>query len=124
LIGYLYVFATLACTVYGQVILKWRMRSLNWDMPATGFMDKCKAYLIFLMDPFVLSGFFVAFIASVFWVLAMTKLELTVAYPFMSLAPAIVFLFGVYLFDEPLTTGKVVGIIFIIIGLILTVKLK
>ncbi len=76
------------------------------------------------MDPFVLSGFFVAFIASVFWVLAMTKLELTVAYPFMSLAPAIVFLFGVYLFDEPLTTGKVVGIIFIIIGLILTVKLK
>lgn len=53
------------------------------------------SYIKFLFDPFVFSGFVSAFIASIFWLIAMTKFELTLAYPFMSLAPSIVFVLGI-----------------------------
>ncbi|MDD4148511.1 MAG: EamA family transporter [Bacteroidales bacterium] len=70
----------------------------------------------------MLSGFFSAFVASVFWMAAMTKFEITYAYPFMSLAPALVFLVGVFILGETFTIGKLLGLIIIAIGIIVTVK--
>ena len=58
-----------------------------------------------------------------FWMAAMSKFEITQAYPFMSLAPAIVFLLGIWLLGETFTWGKVIGLVLIIIGVIITVKL-
>ena len=119
---YFYVFGTLFFTVYGQMILKWRIMKLNWSMPSTGLWDMVVSYTKFLLDPFILSGFISAFVASVFWSMAMTKFEITQAYPFMSLAPAIVFLLGVFLLNETFTYGKVIGLMLIILGTIVTVK--
>lgn len=95
---------------------------LNWSMPSTGLWDMVVSYTKFLLDPFILSGFISAFVASVFWSMAMTKFEITQAYPFMSLAPAIVFLLGVFLLNETFTYGKVIGLMLIILGTIVTVK--
>lgn len=90
--GYLYVIFTILFTVYGQVILKWRISDLNWSLDMTGGIGKMiVSYMKFLFDPLIFSGFISAFIASVFWMLAMTKFELTYAYPFMALSPALVF---------------------------------
>jgi drug/metabolite transporter (DMT)-like permease len=60
--------------------------------------------------------------ASLFWMAAMTKFEITVAYPFMSLAPVLVFLLGILLLNETFTYGKVLGLVLIIVGTIITVK--
>jgi undecaprenyl phosphate-alpha-L-ara4N flippase subunit ArnF len=53
---------------------------------------------------------------------AMTKFEITQAYPFMSLAPALVFVIGVFFLGEAFTIGKVVGLLLIVLGTIVTVK--
>lgn len=122
--GYLYIFLTVLFTVYGQVILKWRMSSLHWSLnTAEGLGQMIVSYLKFLFDPLIFSGFVSAFIASVFWILAMTKFEITYAYPFMSLSPALVFLIGVFVLGETFTIGKLLGLIVIVIGIIITVKL-
>ncbi len=120
---YIYVFATLLFTVYGQLILKWRIGRLGFALPESGVADKVLALLRLIFDPLILSGFVSAFIASMFWLAAMTKFEITEAYPFMSLAPAIVFILGVWLLGETFTIGKVIGLILIVIGIIVTVKL-
>ena len=119
---YIYIFATLFFTVYGQMILKWRIMMLNWSMPSSGIWDMIVSYVKFLFDPLIFSGFLSAFIASVCWSMAMTKFQITEAYPFMILAPAIVFLLGIWLLGETFTIGKVIGLILIMIGLIVTVK--
>ena len=119
---YAYVFATLFFTVYGQLILKWRILKIGFSLPDTGVLDKLMALFRLVIDPFILSGFLSAFIASLCWMAAMTKFQITEAYPFMSLAPAIVFLLGVWLLGETFTIGKVIGLVLIMIGLIVTVK--
>lgn len=122
--GYIYIFLTILFTVYGQIILKWRITNLNWSLDTTGgVVQIVTSYLKFLFDPLILSGFISAFVASVFWILAMTKFEITYAYPFMSLSPALVFLIGVFVLGETFTIGKLLGLIVIILGIIITVKM-
>lgn len=119
---YYYIFGTLFFTVYGQIILKWRLTNLKVVFPEKS-IDKIYCLLKLIMDPFIVSGFFAAFIASIFWMAAMTKFEITKAYPFMSLAPALVFLIGVVFLGENFTLGKLVGLGFIIVGVVVTVKM-
>ena len=120
---YLYIFLTILFTVYGQIILKWRIKILHWTMTDGSFNEKIICYFKLLFDPFVFSGFVSAFIASVFWTMAMSKFELTTAYPFMSLSPTIVFLLGVFILNETFTIGKLIGLVLIVLGIISTVKL-
>jgi undecaprenyl phosphate-alpha-L-ara4N flippase subunit ArnF len=119
--SYFYIFFTLIFTVYGQLILKWRLSNLQVILPDTTLARI--VYLVrLIIDPFILSGFIAAFVASLFWMAAMTKFEITHAYPFMSLAPALVFVIGIFFMNETFTIGKIVGLLFIMIGIIITFK--
>lgn len=77
-------------------------------------------YLIKLIifDPYILSGLFSAFLASLFWMAAMTKFSLSFAYPFMSTAFVIVMFFSVLLFGETLNMYKITGTGLIVAGII------
>jgi multidrug transporter EmrE-like cation transporter len=118
---YLYIFGTILFTVYGQIILKWRLSSLKVELP-DNIIDKITVLIKLIFDPYLFSGFVSAFIASMFWMGAMTKFEITKAYPFMSLSPGLVFIIGIFFLGEQFTWGKVIGLGFIIIGTIVTVK--
>lgn len=118
MIGYLYIFGTIAFTVYGQLVLKWRIAQYG-ELPP--LLNEKLIYLVKLfLDPFLMSGLASAFIASIFWLMAMTKFEISYAYPFMSLAFVFVLIFSVFVFKEALSVYKVVGLAFIILGIIIT----
>ena len=116
--GYFYIFGTIFFTVYGQIVLKWRMNGVG-SLPE-GTMEKIIFLLKILFDPWILSGFLAAFVASFFWMAAMTKFDISYAYPFMSSAFVLVFLLSVILFHEPVTWQKVVGLALIVAGIIVT----
>ena len=118
---YLYIFGTLFFTVYGQIVLKWRLSGLKVILPE-GFLDKIIYLVKLVFDPFIFSGFASAFVASLFWMAAMTKFEITQDYPFMSLAPALIFVIGIFFMGETYTIGKLLGLILIMIGIVVTVK--
>jgi undecaprenyl phosphate-alpha-L-ara4N flippase subunit ArnF len=121
--GYWYIFGTIFFTVYRQIILKLRI-SMKAQLPENGTSKEIITYFVQLfLDPFIVSGFAAAFVASLFWMAAMTKFEITFAYPFMSLAPALVLLLGIWILGETFTIGKLIGLFIIIIGLIVTIKL-
>lgn len=116
--GYFYIFGTIFFTVYGQLILKWRISAMG-SLPEALF-DKVLFLFKLLFDPFIFSGFASAFIASFFWMAAMTKFDLSFAYPFMSGAFVLVFILSVVFFNEVVTWQKVVGLGLIVAGIIVT----
>lgn len=111
---YFYIAATIGFTVYGQLILKWRIR--NFGPLPTDSVDKLKFLVSLLFDPAIFSGFVAAFIASLAWMAAMTKFELSHAYPFMSLNFIVVLLLSGWLLGEPLSLQKVLGVSLIVGG--------
>ena len=116
--GFAYIFGTIIFTVYGQIVLKWKIDKYG-NLPEE-WLDKVAFLFRLLLDPFILSGFLSAFVASLFWMAAMTKFNISFAYPFMSLSFVLVFGLSVFLFGEPVTSQKVIGLSLIVIGIIVT----
>jgi uncharacterized membrane protein len=117
--GYLYIFLTILLTVYGQLILKWRLNQL--EVPDQ-FSEKAFFLIKAIFDPYIFSSFFSAFIASLTWMAALKDFELSKAYPFMSLSFVCVLFLSYFLFRETINTQKVIGTILIVAGIIIVSK--
>jgi multidrug transporter EmrE-like cation transporter len=116
--SFLYIALTIALTVYGQLIIKWQV-SRAGAMPVDvggklGFMTGM------LLNPWILSGLLAAFLASFCWIAALTKFPLNVAYPFTALTFVAVLLASGWLFYEPITLSKWVGMGFLITGVVIS----
>jgi uncharacterized membrane protein len=120
LIGHLYVVATLAFTVYGQLVLKWQIGGAG-PMPDSG-ADKLLFLFRQFLNPWIISGFASAFLASLAWMAAMTRFDLNYAYPFMSLAFVIVMVFSVLFLGESVTVPRVAGTLLVMAGLIVIAR--
>ncbi|WP_377701871.1 EamA family transporter [Pseudoduganella sp. UC29_71] len=112
--NYLYIALTIALTVYGQIAIKMQVAQAG-AMPAAGG-DKLLFLIKLLLNPWIISAFAAAFMASISWMGAMTKFQLSHAYPFMSLNFVIVLLLGAWLFNEPLSMTRVIGVALICLG--------
>lgn len=117
---YLYIFSTIAFTVYGQLVLKWRIAQFG-PLPQS-LSDKSRFFISLLLDPVIFSGFFVAFLASLTWMAAMTKFDLSHAYPFMSLNFVIVLFLSGWILNEPMNMQKILGVALIVMGTVVAAR--
>jgi multidrug transporter EmrE-like cation transporter len=116
--GYFFVALTILLTVYGQFAIKWqvvRAGPLPEDFAA-------RVHFVFdlLLSPWVVSGLGAAFIASICWMLALTKLPLSHAYPFTAASFVLVVIGGAWFFSEPISTQRIVALILIGTGVVLS----
>lgn len=115
--SYLYVALTVVLTVYGQLVIKWQV------LAAGAFPETPAEKLLFLarllINPWIVSALAAALAAAVTWMAAMTRLDLSHAYPFLSAVFVLVPLASVLLFNEPVTTPKVIGLALIVAGIVI-----
>ena len=113
--SYVYVACTVLLTVYGQLVIKWQV------LAAGAFPETPAEKLLFLgrllINPWVVSALAAALVAAVTWMAALTELDLSHAYPFMSAVFVLVPLASVMLFHEPATAPKIVGLALILAGI-------
>ncbi|MDO9399225.1 MAG: EamA family transporter [bacterium] len=119
-IDYIYIVATICFTVYGQLILKWRIGSYG-PLPVN-FIEKLKFLISLIFDPAIFSGFAAGFLASLAWMAAMTKFDLSHAYPFMSLNFVVVILLSGWFLSEPVTLQRALGVGLIVLGTVVTAR--
>ncbi len=116
MIGYLYIVGTVLFTVYGQLILKWRIA--KYGALPLDFGHKIVFLMKLFLDPFIFSGFIAGFIASLFWMAAMTKFEISHAYPMIIGGLAIFTTFSsMLILNEAVTVSKVLGLLVVVVGI-------
>jgi uncharacterized membrane protein len=113
-VDFVYIFLTVAFTVYGQLMVKWRVSSLGTQQ---GHM-----VLRWLSDPGVLSGLAAGFIAALCWMAALSKFQLSYAYPFTSLSFVLVLVLSALLLKEPVSAPRIIGVGLIIVGTIVAAR--
>ena len=114
---HIYLLGTVVFTVYGQLILKWRIVQYG-QMPDSA---ADKVYFLFkaLLDPFILSGLFSAFVASIFWMAAMTKFDVSYAYPCITAGLTLVTVFmAILILGESINLYKLSGLFLIVSGVV------
>lgn len=118
--GITYILATIVFTIYGQIVIKWRIGN-NTVLPE-GLLDKFKLLGLLFLDPFVISGLFAAFLSAVAWMAAMTKFEVSFAYPIvlggLVLGTNIV---AIVVLHESVSWTKISALLLVILGISLLV---
>jgi multidrug transporter EmrE-like cation transporter len=118
--NHLYILLTILLTVYGQIVIKWQVKAAG-ELP-NQTEQKIQFILNLLLNPWIVSSLICAFLASLFWMAAMTKFPLSYAYPFTSLSFLIILLASNIFFQEAITINKLVGISCLITGIIISSK--
>jgi len=115
--SYLYLALTVVLTVYGQLVIKWQVLAAGAFPEVPG--EKMLFLARLLVNPWIISALAAALAAALTWMAAMTKLDLSHAYPFLSVVFILVPLASVLLFNEPLTAAKVIGLALIVAGIVI-----
>ena len=113
--SYIYIALTVLLTVYGQIVIKWRINQLRASGSVSG--DGSLGYVLgLLLDPFVLSGLAAAFIAACTWMLAVSRLDISRAYPFVALTFVLVPIAASVFLAESVSVWVLVGAAIIVTG--------
>jgi uncharacterized membrane protein len=101
----------------GQVFWKIGMNSI-------GAIDKFSipGIISMFLNPVVLLGLFMYGLSTVFWLIALSRKDLSFVYPFISLTFIIVLFLSIFILKEQIGTARIIGTIIIIIGLMVVVK--
>jgi multidrug transporter EmrE-like cation transporter len=115
LLPHLLLVATLALSVYSQMIMKSRalVHSAGANLSG-GYLE----YLIGMATDWrVLSAASATFAAGVCWLLALQRLELGYAFPFMALSFVLIPVFSNLFLGEPLPMVQLFGLGLVLVGI-------
>lgn len=117
---HIFIVSTIFFTVYSQLIMRWQVSNAG-PLPSD-FSDKLKFIFSLLLNPWVISGIVSTFLAGVSWMLAMTKFDISYAFPFVSLNYIIILFAGIVIYHEPINLMKVVGSLIVVVGIVVLSK--
>lgn len=106
--------------VISQICLKEGMRRIGLFEISLGNLLPVGVRIF--TDPFVLFGLFGYFMATLSWMVVLSRSELSVVYPMVSLGYIFTALAGYYLFGENLSPLRISGIALIIFGVYLITR--
>ena len=115
---YLLVFLGMLLNVAAQVALKFASAPPADGTAGGPLADPWRL----ATNPFFLFGLVLYAVSVVNWVVVLSRLDLSVAYPLMSVGYILTLIAGVWLFHEPITSARVVGIITIMVGVMLITR--
>ena len=116
--GFIFVALTIAFTVAGQLLVKLGMRVVSAGM------DGVMLHLVgrALTNWQVLGGLACAGVAAICWMLALSRLDLSLAYPFMGLAIVLVLAISPVILREQVSLMRWLGVLAVCLGLWLAAR--
>ena len=113
---HIYIFLALGFAVSSQLIIKWKMSGFSYN-DFDSWQDRYSFAFSMLINPHIILALAFSVLAGVSWMIAMTKFELSYAYPFTIFSLIFVTLFSIIFFEEQLNAHKIIGIVLVAIGI-------
>ena len=74
------------------------------------------------LEPHIIGGIACYVVSLVAWIMALSRVEVSVAYPMLSIGYVVNAIGAWYLFGEPLSAMRVIGVGFIICGVFIVAR--
>ena len=105
-------------SVVGQLLLKKGM-SMVGQFDFADFGNIIPQFYRAFTNPWVFAGFVFYFVSSLFWIIVLSRVELSVAYPMLSLGYVFVLVASFFLFNEQISAVRWLGVLVIMLGVTL-----
>lgn len=110
----------LVLTAYSQLVMRWQVGQAG-PLPAST-AEKVLFVGHVLLTPWIISSILATFLAGVCWMLTLTQLEISYAYPYVSLIYIAVMAGGVFLFGDTLNAYRVGGTAIVLFGVFIIAR--
>ncbi len=121
ILNHLYIFLSIFFAVASQLIIKWKMSAVSLQESMT-LIDKFGFAFSMLFNPWIMLSIIFTLLSGLSWMIAMTKFEISYAYPFTALGYLFILLLSAILFHESLNWYKIAGVLCIMAGIVITTK--
>ena len=111
------IFISIGLAVAGQLFMKAGMS--NYQMGEINLQNSIPQFLKMMFRPLVFTGFVFFLISSFFWLLALSKVPLSFAYPMVSISYVLILFFSWFIFKEQVGSIRWLGAAVIIFGVYL-----
>ncbi|MFV9504559.1 MAG: multidrug resistance protein [Oscillochloridaceae bacterium umkhey_bin13] len=106
--------------IVGQTMLKHGMNQMG---PLSLSADSVPSIVWEIVrSPFVVGGLLIYGFGTFFWLITLSRIDLTVAYPFVSLNHVLLFLIGWLILREAVSPMRAAGVAVICVGMILIAR--
>jgi drug/metabolite transporter (DMT)-like permease len=102
--------------VIGQVVIKKGINLLGNIDFSKGFIA---AYLRICLSPIVIAGSLIYLFSTFFWLYALSKTDLSFAYPFLALSYVLIVLASWLILGESISLFRWIGVLIICFGVVL-----
>ena len=116
--SFLIIFSAVILNALSQIVLKFASANIT---QLTKNVNLINVISFFFSWP-VLTGLLFYLISFVLWIFALSKVEVSIAYPMLSIGYILVTLFAWFFFNEPLSISKFLAIFLIVAGVVTLVK--
>ena len=111
------IFVSISLAVVGQLLLKIGM--LRMGRFSLNISTIVQQYTRILLNPFVIAGIIGFALSMLVWLYVLSRLELSIAYPFVALNYVLILFVSHFLLKETITPVKIMGVAVIVIGVYL-----
>lgn len=115
LIGILYLGVSLVLNVVSQLMLKMAMANLGEFQVGGSSME----YILSMINPMIIGGLLLYGGGTVLWLLCLTKLDISFAYPVSTAQYLLIFWGGWYFFQEVMSVYRIAGLAIICVGVVI-----
>lgn len=119
-IDHSYIASTIFFTVFSQIIMRWQI-SLAGPLPSD-MTGKLTFIGGLFLNPWIIISIFATLMAGVSWMLAMTKFEISYAYPWIGLNFVFMLFLGSVFFGESISSLKIIGTFLVVLGIFVIAK--
>ena len=111
------VLVSVSLAVVGQLLLKIGM--LRMGRFFLNISTIVPQYTRILLNPFIIAGIISFALSMLVWLYVLSRLELSVAYPFVALNYVLILFASHFLLKETITPVRIIGVAVIVIGVYL-----
>lgn len=115
-----FIFMCIVFTVTSQLLMRWRVGAAGALPPATA--DRVSFVVGLLLTPWIWLAIACTFFAGVSWMLALTRFDLSYAFPFTGVSFLVMLLAGAFMFHEHVNVARTIGTLLVMVGLIVVVR--
>jgi multidrug transporter EmrE-like cation transporter len=113
--GIVYILICIILNVAGQTSIKYGTRIVG--ELSLAFSKLGNFFVTVIKQPFIMLGILLYGISAFFWIGALSKSELSFAYPFLSVAYILILFISWRLFGEAINMFRLIGVLLIIGGM-------
>ena len=116
-----YIIPSVIAGVIGQVLLKRGMLNMG-PLSLGGGSNVLSLVWSIFTNPWVIAGLALYVSGTLFWLIALSRADLSFVYPFATVSMALIILISRVVFNESISSLRLIGIITIALGVLIVAR--